>query len=316
MVAIYLQKTVHEGLWARRMALFFVQLLVLTVLLHRFGSLATPAALNLLAVSIGGLILAIIVALVGIVRIWFGGQIGAGAAFAAIAIALVGLALPAYYFSQFFLLPRLNDVETTPRQPMHFSQLAAQRPADANRIVEPDLAAAEIQEKAYPDLRPMELERSVTETFDIVHEAVKRIGWTIALNEPPGEQPGRIEATDRTMIMGFTDDVLVRVNGDDTHAFIDVRSVSRYGLHDLGANADRIRELFAEVKAALEKGEKTGLEQAEPKPKAGTAPVLKKPVKKRRQKRNRRARDQQQSQPPAAQRRRGPFGNLPLLSPD
>lgn len=316
MVAIYLQKTVHEGLWARRMALFFVQLLILTVLLHRFGSLATPAALNLLTVSIGGLVLAIIVALVGIVRIWFGGQMGAGAAFAAIAIALIGLALPAYYLSQFFLLPRLNDVETTPRQPMQFSQLAAQRPADANRIVEPDLAAAELQEKAYPDLRPMELERSVTETFDIVHEAVKRIGWTIVLNEPPGEQPGRIEATDRTMIMGFTDDALIRVTGDDTRAFIDVRSVSRYGMHDLGANADRIRALFAEVKAALEKGEKTGLEQAEPKPKAGTAPVLKKPVKKRRQKRNRRATGQQQSQPPAAQRRRGPFGNLPLLSPD
>lgn len=316
MVAIYLQKTVHEGLWARRMALFFVQLLILTVLLHRFGSLATPAALNLLTVSIGGLVLAIIVALVGIVRIWFGGQMGAGAAFAAIAIALIGLALPLYYLSQFFLLPRLNDVETTPRQPMQFSQLAAQRPADANRIVEPDLTAAELQEKAYPDLRPMELERSVTETFDIVHEAVKRIGWTIVLNEPPGEQPGRIEATDRTMVMGFTDDALIRVTGDDTRAFIDVRSVSRYGLHDLGANADRIRALFAEVKAALEKGEKTGLEQAEPKPKAGTAPVLKKPVKKRRQKRNRRATGQQQSQPPAAQRRRGPFGNLPLLSPD
>ena len=316
MVAIYLQKTVHEGLWARRMALFFVQLLILTVLLHRFGSLATPAALNLLTVSIGGLVLAIIIALVGIVRIWFGGQIGAGQAFAGIAIALIGLALPLYYLSQFFLLPRLNDVETTPRQPMQFSQLAAQRPADANRIVEPDLTAAELQEKAYPDLRPMELERSATETFDIVHEAVKRIGWTIVLNEPPGEQPGRIEATDRTMIMGYTDDVLVRVTGDDTHAFIDVRSVSRYGMHDLGANADRIRALFAEVKSALEKGEKTGLEQAEPKPKAGTAPVLKKPVKKRRQKRNRRATGQQESQPPAAQRRRGPFGNLPLLSPD
>ena len=316
MVAIYLQKTVHEGLWARRMALFFVQLLILTVLLHRFGSLATPAALNLLTVSIGGLVLAIIVAVVGLVRIWFGGQIGAGQAFTAIAIALIGLALPLYYLSQFFLLPRLTDIETTPRQPMQFSQLAAQRPADANRIVEPDLAAAEIQEKAYPDLRPMELERSATETFDIVHEAVKRIGWTIVLNEPPGEQPGRIEATDRTMIMGFTDDALIRVTGDDTRAFIDVRSVSRYGMHDLGANADRIRALFAEVKAALEKGEKTGLEQAEPKPKASTAPVLKKPVKKRRQKRNRRATGQQQSQPPAAQRRRGPFGNLPLLSPD
>ena len=315
MVAIYLQKTVHEGLWARRMALFFLQLLVLTVLLHRFGTLATPAAMNLLTVSIGGLFLAIVVAVVGLIRIWFGGQIGAAQAFTGIAIALIGLAVPLFYLSHFFLLPRLNDIETTPRAPMQFKQLAAMRPADANRIVEPDLAAAEEQEKRYPDIRPMELERSVTETFDIVHEAVKRLGWTIVLNEPPAEEPGRIEATNRTMIMGYTDDALIRVTGDDTRAFIDVRSASRYGMHDLGANAEHIRELFAEVKAALEKGEKTGLEQAEPAPKAGTAPQLKKkPAKKRRAKRNRRSQDQPQSQPPAE--RRGPFGRFPLLSPD
>ena len=82
--------------------------------------------------------------------------------------------------------------------------------------------------------------------------------------------------------------------------------------------AERIRTLFAEVKSALEKGEKTGLEQAETAPKANTAPVLKKPVKKRRAKRNRRATDQQQGRPPAVQQRRGggPFGRLPLLSPD
>jgi uncharacterized protein (DUF1499 family) len=297
------------------MALFFLQLLVLTVLLHRFGTLATPAAMNLLTVSIGGLFLAIVVAVVGLIRIWFGGQIGAAQAFTGVAIALIGLAVPLFYLSHFFLLPRLNDIETTPRAPMQFKQLAAMRPADANRIVEPDLAAAEEQEKAYPDIRPMELERSVTETFDIVHEAVKRLGWTIVLNEPPAEEPGRIEATNRTMIMGYTDDALIRVTGDDTHAFIDVRSASRYGMHDLGANAEHIRELFAEVKAALEKGEKTGLEQAEPAPKAGTAPQLKKkPVKKRRAKRNRRSQDQPQSQPPAE--RRGPFGRFPLLSPD
>jgi hypothetical protein len=57
----------------------------------------------------------------------------------------------------------------------------------------------------------------------------------------------------------------VQVKGDDAQAIIDARSVSRYGMTDLGANAARIRKLFAEVTAALEKGEKTVLEQAEPK---------------------------------------------------
>jgi hypothetical protein len=103
------------------------------------------------------------------------------------------------------------------------------------------------------------------------------------------------------MLLGFTDDVAIRVTGDDTRAQIDVRSVSRYGLHDLGANAQRIGTLFGEVKAALEKGEKTGLEQAEPAPKAIQKKV-KTPNKKRGDRRNRRSTT--------------PAPRQPLLSPD
>ena len=56
----------------------------------------------------------------------------------------------------------------------------------------------------------MALERSASEVFSLVHEAVERLGWTIVLSEAPGEtDPGRIEASDRTLVMGFTDDVAV-----------------------------------------------------------------------------------------------------------
>ena len=264
--ARYSVKEAREAVWARRVALFFVQLLILTVLLHRFASLTTPAAMNLIAVSIAGLFLAIGIAVGSIVRIWFGGQSGASQAFAAILIACVGLAAPLYFLSLALTLPRLTDVETTPDEPLDFKMLAGMRPAGSNPITEPDEAEIEAQDQAYPDIGPMALERSAPEVFSLVHEAVERLGWTIVLNEAPGETgAGRIEATDRTLIMGFTDDVVVQVKGDDAHTVIDVRSVSRYGLHDLGANAKRIRDLFAEVTAALEKGEKTMLEQAAPK---------------------------------------------------
>ena len=264
--ARYSVKEAREATWARRVALFFVQLMILTVLLHRFASLTTPAAMNLMAVSIAGLFIAIGIAVFSIVRIWFGGQTGAGQAFAAIFIACLGLAAPLYFLSHAVTLPRLTDVETTPDEPLDFKMLTTMRPADANPIVEPDEPAIEAQDEAYPDIGPMALERSAPEVFTIVHEAVERLGWTIVLNETPGETgAGRIEATDRTLVMGFTDDVVVQVKGDDAHAIIDVRSVSRYGLHDLGANAARIRKLFEEVTAALEKGEKTMLEQAAPK---------------------------------------------------
>jgi uncharacterized protein (DUF1499 family) len=281
--ARYAVKEAREAIWARRVALFFVQLLVLTVLLHRFASLTTPSAINLLVVSIAGLFIAIGIAMFALVRIWFGGQTGALHAFAAILIACVGLAAPAYYMAHAALLPRLNDIQTSPEEPLDFKTLAGMRPADANPIREPDAASIEAQDEAYPDIGPMQLERSAPEVFSLVHEAVDRLGWTVVLNEAPGESGiGRIEATDRSLVMGFTDDVLVQVKGDDAHATIDVRSVSRYGISDLGANANRIRAFFAEVAKALEKGEKTVLEQALPKPDAAAKnDAAQKRVKKR-----------------------------------
>jgi len=288
--ASYPVKEAHEATWAQRIALFFVQLLILTVLLHRFASLTTPAALNLIFVSIAGLFIAIGIAAFALVRIWFGGQIGATQAFAAIFIALLGLAVPAFYVGKAALLPRLTDVATSPDKPLALGTLIEQRPADANPVTDPETAAIAAQVKAYPDLGPMVLERSAPEVFNLVQEAVGRLEWKVASSETPGESGvGRIEATDKSLIMGFTDDVVIQVKGDDAHAIIDVRSVSRYGMHDFGANAARIRALFAEVNTALEKGEKTVLEQAATKDKdaAKKADAKKKPVKKRARRRRR-----------------------------
>ena len=284
MTTRYLVKEAHEATWARRVALFFIQLLILTVLLHRFAGLPTPAALNLLTVSVVGLVIAVLIAIGALVRIWIGGETGASQAIVAILIAAAGLALPAFYGALYFTLPPLTAIETSPSEPLHFKALASARPADANAIEDLDEIEIEEQAEAYPDIRPMALERSAVEVFNLVQEAVRRLGWTVAISEPPGNDGiGRIEASDRTLIMGYTDDVLVQVKGNDAQAQIDVRSVSRYGEHDLGSNAARVRALFAEVKTELEKGEKTGLEQtAKPKPTAKKKATKRKTTKRRR----------------------------------
>ena len=264
--ARYTVKEAHEAVWARRIALFVVQLLILTVLLHRFASLSTPAAINLLVVSLAGLLIAIAIAVGSLIRIWFGGQSGASHAVAAVFIACLGLALPGYYLAKAARLPMLTDVQTSPDEPLEFTTLNTMRPANAIPLKDPTPAQIDAQDDAYPDLDAMTLERSAPEVFSIVHEAVDRLGWDIIVNEPPGETGiGHIEATARSLIMGFTNDVVIQIKGDDAHAQIDARSVSRYGMTDFGANAKYIRKLFAEVSAALEKGEKTVLEQAEPK---------------------------------------------------
>jgi uncharacterized protein (DUF1499 family) len=255
-----------EAKWARRIALFFLQLLVLTVILHRFLGLSTPAAVNLIGVSMVGMFIALVIALVSLVRIWFGGQSGAAQDFGAITLALIGLAVPTFFLAKAVMLPPLIDVQTNPADPLQFTVVKEQRPRDANPLNPPNAETAAMQAKAYSDIGPMYLERSAPEVFAIVSEAVNRLGWNVVLNEAPGESGvGRIEATDHTMIMAFTDDIVIRVRGDDTHAIIDMRSASRYGKSDFGTNADRIRKFYDEVNTTLEKGEKTVLEQAAPK---------------------------------------------------
>ena len=87
-------------------------------------------------------------------RIWFGGQTGAGQAFAAIFIACLGLAAPLYFLSHAVTLPQLTDVETTPDEPLDFKMLNTMRPADANPIVEPDEAADRAAGRGLSRYRP------------------------------------------------------------------------------------------------------------------------------------------------------------------
>jgi Protein of unknown function (DUF1499) len=62
---------------------------------------------------------------------------------------------------------------------------------------------------------------------------------------------GIIEAVARTPILGFRDDVVVRVRATADGARIDVRSASRYGRHDFGTNAARVRNLIDDIDDVL-----------------------------------------------------------------
>jgi len=52
---------------------------------------------------------------------------------------------------------------------------------------------------------------------------------------------GRIEAVATTFWFGFKDDVVVRIAPASGGSKVDIRSVSRVGVSDVGANAERIR---------------------------------------------------------------------------
>ena len=171
--------------------------------------------------------------------------------------ALLGLALlawPAAYAPVYLSTPHLNDVTTDTAVPPRFVALAGQRPKDANHAAYQGDKVAKIQAESYPDLKPVTIPRPAPETYEMVTDIVRRLRWTIAAEQPPQGKgkPGYIEALDRTLILGFYDDVVIRIDGDARESRIDVRSASRYGEHDLGRNATRIRRLFAEIRTQLE----------------------------------------------------------------
>lgn len=245
------------------MGLFCGQLLLFTVILHRFGAIATPVAVLLLAIGIAAAMVAVLLAVAGLVQVWSRGRRGAAPALAGLLMGSAALALPLWHLPDLLLRPRLTDVTTAADEPLQFQAALSRRPPGANPLEGVDPAALEEQTAAYPDLRPMALERSANQVFDLVRSAVERLGWTvIAEQEPSGELPGRIEAVARTPIMGFADDVVIRVTPEGSQTRIDVRSASRFGTHDFGANAGHIRSLFAQVSAGLEEGERMAREIA------------------------------------------------------
>ncbi|MDX1580549.1 MAG: DUF1499 domain-containing protein, partial [Alphaproteobacteria bacterium] len=80
-------------------------------------------------------------------------------------------------------------------------------------------------------------------------EVVRDKGWEIA---DISAAAGRIEATATTLFFGFKDDVVIRVRASDGQTQVDMRSASRVGLSDLGANAARIEDFMSELKEEME----------------------------------------------------------------
>jgi uncharacterized protein (DUF1499 family) len=270
-----------RSLWLMAVVL---QLVLLAVLLHRFAGLATPVALNLMAVGLAGAALAALMSLIALIDIWRTGRNGTAAACAALVLAGVFFVWPAYLVGEAVSTPILSDVTTDAVEPPSFVGLASARGFGANSITYAAALHAHVQADAYPDIGPVIAPRPVAEAYAIVREVVKKHGLDIAVEEAPGKRgaAGRIEASETTLVMGFVDDISIRIVGDDRFTRIDLRSQSRYGVHDLGRNAQRIRALIKELHVSLDASAPAGTEVAaiDPEGEAASVGTKKKKLKK------------------------------------
>jgi hypothetical protein len=248
------------AIWARRLAVFSLPVVMLAIIIARAGLLEIEPVLATFAAALAMAVIAILMALVALGSVWRHGIEGLGAAITAILIGIALLAYPAYLGSKAFRLPAIADITTDPIDPPRFETVGRLRSREANPIVYAGLYAAELQKAAYPDIVALETTTSAQTAYDAARAVITKRRWQVINERPPqpGRRDGYIEAVARTPIMGFRDDVAVRIRAVGQGARVDVRSASRYGRHDFGTNAARVRVLLDDIDdiANVEKPEK------------------------------------------------------------
>lgn len=245
--------TSRLAIWARRVAGFAVAVVLLGIFIVRAGILEIIPSL---AAFGGGLLLAciaILLALGAFVVIWREGLAGFGMALTALLVGIVVLAYPAWLGVKAYRLPAISDITTDPIDPPRFEAIARLRPREANPILYAGLRAAELQRTAYPKIEPLIVSATPQIAYESAVQVITKYKWRIvdARAPVPSRRDGRIEAVARTPILGFRDDVVLRVRSDPEGARIDIRSTSRYGRHDFGTNAARVEALSEAIDDAV-----------------------------------------------------------------
>jgi uncharacterized protein (DUF1499 family) len=272
------QPTSRLAIWSRRLALFSLAATFIAIIVVRSGALEIVPALSTLGGALALALVAILLAFGAAVSIWKDGVGGIGEAVTGLLIGLALIAYPLYVGVKAYKLPAIYDITTDPIDPPRFDAIARLRPRDAHPVTYAGLYTAEQQRTAYSDIEPDMTSVSPQEAYDAALKVITRRKWHVVDARPPqGTAPreGLIEAIARTPILGFRDDVAVRVRATHDGARIDVRSASRYGRHDLGTNAARVRSLIEDIDDVLAtpaKGEKAEKQAPAPKPPPQPAP--------------------------------------------
>ena len=238
------------ALISQRLAYAAVGAVVVAVLAVRAGK-AEP--LIGIVVVTGSVVLAAAAIAIGAVaglEIWRFGYRGLGRAFWAMVVAGLLLAYPAMLAARALRLPVLNDITTDLDDPPVFSSsriaLAARGgylPPDVDR------RRRTMQERAYPAIRSIMVDAEPEEAFQQVAKAIKALKWRVIEEIRPDDRRGlgRIDAIDESRLMRLQDDITIRLRAQGGITRVDVRSASRVGRHDLGANATRIERLAQEI---------------------------------------------------------------------
>jgi uncharacterized protein (DUF1499 family) len=200
--------------------------------------------------------LALLLAGAAAVEIWGTGRRGIAQAATGALLALALVAFPAYLTLEAARLPRINQVTTDFKSPPSYmisSRAREARGAWTPPPPEPDAEAA--QRLAYPNIRPMLVDLEPDQAYRMSLRIAKELGWRIVDSTPPnlrGEGDAHIDATTRSLFFAFSSDIAIRIRAQGPKTEIDIRSASRVGRHDFGANAQRAERFIEAVQQSVD----------------------------------------------------------------
>lgn len=206
-----------------------------------FALMRYAAYLALLAAVAAG------IALLGWRRLSF---VRRAAALVALAVAAVVVAVPLHYAQLAATTPPIHDITTdTLNPPQFWAVLPLRAEENANSVEYGGPAVAKLQRAYYPRIAPVTTALPPPAAFAVALAVARSMhGWLDVTAEPESR---RIEASQESFWMHFTDDVSIRVAADGTGSRIDIRSVSRQGRGDFGANARRVAAYLDALKTRL-----------------------------------------------------------------
>lgn len=234
------------GLW---LAILSLVVLILSILGNRLELVHFGIAVRGMALAALVGVAAAFLSAVGLVLTLVTSRRGARIAMAGLVVSLLVAAPVVQAMLVGTKVPRIHDITTDLDNPPAFKAVLPLRGEASNPLDRTEPAdLAEQQRAAYPDIATLDLRQHPGKVFEAALRAAKASGWEIISADPA---TGMIEAVATTPVMAFKDDVAIRITETEAGSAVDMRSVSRVGMSDLGANANRIRTYFHALKIHL-----------------------------------------------------------------
>lgn len=240
-----LVRTSRWAIWARRLGSFALPLALIPILMHRGRSIGTDTFEIIEIVAIGVAVAAFLTSIFAFVRIWVTGDEGWGRGITGLIFSLICFAPPGLLVVDYVRYPMIDEVSTDPANPPPLSPSVAPLPVAPSSIAA--IAAR------FPNVKTRHYPIPADQMFAVVDKLVIDRDWDVLQRQAPGASPdGQINAV-ATTLLGFRNEVSIRVaeGGDGASSTVDMRSASLSALHEAGVNGSRVESFLTALDARM-----------------------------------------------------------------